>query len=177
MHLFFKKDNWGTLEIKFLSYTKNLLQEHLIAATPWVFVSKRKKKQINSIVAFHRQQKYQMFSKTCLSIKSSNQSQEFGENITCWPSANNYGTNIFAIILAEHQLTGLNNEKWQRKYHNNFHHSFFQTFFPPDNCSIFQNQSKYQEYSSYTSSVVNLLINLTFEIELLFKVNIYALSY
>jgi hypothetical protein len=57
MHLLFKKNNSGTLEIKCLSHTKNLLQEHLIDATLWIFVSKQKKEQINSIVAFHRQQK------------------------------------------------------------------------------------------------------------------------
>ena len=33
MHLLFKKDKSGTLEIKCLSHTKNLLQKHLIEAT------------------------------------------------------------------------------------------------------------------------------------------------
>lgn len=115
IHLLFKKDNSGTLEIKCLSHTKNLLQEHLIEATLWVFVSKRKKKQINSIVAFHRQQKYQKFSKNCLSIKIIRTISRILRGHNLLTIRKYYGTNIFEISLVEYWLIGLNNYKCAAK--------------------------------------------------------------
>ena len=115
MHLLFKKGNSGTLKIKFLAiqkiYCRNTLQKQLFGS---LFRSGRKK-QINSIVAFHRQQKYQTFSKNCLSIKIIRTISRILRGQNLLTIRKYYGTNIFEISLVEQWLIGLNNYKCAAK--------------------------------------------------------------